>query len=112
MPRDEELREQDPAEWARKYEAMGGSHGGNPNNFQIAVLFYGSSLSAEAIEEVIGATGVWKKGWFLHTFLSYWVDPKVFILLYEFWTQIFLNDPLVVILFEKSNARIFKACKR
>lgn len=51
MKRDESLREHDPAEWARKYAAIGGVEAA-PNNFQIAVLFLGSTLTGEAIEEV------------------------------------------------------------
>lgn len=57
MPRDESLREHHPEEWAKKYAAIGGPNA-QPNNFQIAVLFYGSSLTSAAIEEVAkSATG-------------------------------------------------------
>ena len=52
MVRDQKMREQDPGEWIKKYKAIGGVPGEAPNNFQRAVLFYGSRVSADAIEEV------------------------------------------------------------
>ena len=57
---DESLRDHDPDEWARKYEAIGGVPTATPNNFQIAVLFFRKVLSPAAITEVANdAHGQW-----------------------------------------------------
>jgi len=49
-----ELRpnDQDPTVWAAKYDAIGGVPGKPLNNFQEAVLFYGSSIDLRALREV------------------------------------------------------------
>jgi len=52
MPRDQKMREQDPGEWIKKYEAIGGIPTATPNNFQIAVLCFGSILDSKTIEAV------------------------------------------------------------
>jgi transcriptional regulator with XRE-family HTH domain len=53
MPRDESLREHDPAEWAAKYAAIGGPAAMTSTNpFQRAVIGYGSTLETETIIRV------------------------------------------------------------
>ena len=52
MPIDKSVKEEDPEEWVKKYEAIGGVPKGIPNNFQIAVLFFRERLDTRVMAEV------------------------------------------------------------